>query len=632
MGERKRNKLLESRARLKESRAHKRSERAKRRAQKAAERKKPEYPRISLKSILYCMNIYAKAVGPKRYFFWFYRIVSSAIPAWTAVLAGNVVTEITRVINTGDFTPFIVAVIFLISVQLINAILSAVYHLLSISVNQEVFIYVSEMVATKYIQIPLALRESREFADKFERVRDFGGSIDFVAFSAITVISSVVSLVSVVVATLTASPLITIAVVIAAIPSSILSLRLAARERRNWREFTKDRRIAWQIERKITNSDSALEIELNGLSKTLVEQMIKARRRSQEQDIADNKAFFWPGFGGSVLQDAVSYVVLIFVAIQIILGKLEIGQFLTIRTLLIQLNDSISNLFSSITNINSSLVNATDFMEFMETPAQHSGDIIIDHIPTIEFQNVSFTYPRSEVRAIKDVSFVLNPGDSLAIVGENGAGKTTLIKLMIGAYQPTKGTILIDGQPLERINRESYLAQIGALFQDFSRYEFATLGENVWFGDVERPYSRRDIEAALKDAGLENLVGDYKEGLNTILSKDIDSKNAVNLSGGQWQRLGIARAFFRSPNVLILDEPTASVDAVSEYEIFKNIIKKQENKTTVIISHRFSTVRKAEKIIVLDHGKIVESGTHDELIAENGIYKEMFELQAEGYN
>ena len=176
------------------------------------------------------------------------------------------------------------------------------------------------------------------------------------------------------------------------------------------------------------------------------------------------------------------------------------------------------------------------------------------------------------------------------------------------------------------------LARRPALFQDFSRYEFATLGENVWFGDVERPYSRRDIEAALKDAGLESLVNEYKEGLNTILSKDIDSKNAVNLSGGQWQRLGIARAFFRSPNVLILDEPTASVDAVSEYEIFKNIIKKQENKTTVIISHRFSTVRKAERIIVLDHGKIVESGTHDELIAKNGIYKEMFELQAEGYN
>ena len=203
---------------------------------------------------------------------------------------------------------------------------------------------------------------------------------------------------------------------------------------------------------------------------------------------------------------------------------------------------------------------------------------------------------------------------------------------MIGAYQPTKGTILIDGQPFERINRESYLDQIGALFQDFSRYEFATIGENVWFGDVDKPYSRREIEDALKDAGLEELENDYPEGLNTILSRDIDAKNAANLSGGQWQRLGIARAFFRSPNILLLDEPTSAVDARSEYEIFKNIIKKQENKTTVIISHRFSTVRKAEKIIVLDHGKIVESGTHDELIKHNGIYKEMFELQAEGYN
>lgn len=632
MGKRKGNKILETRARLKENRARRRAARAEKRAQKIAERTRPEYPRISLKSILYCMNIYAKAVGPKRFFFWFYRIVSSAIPAWTAVLAGNVVTEITRVIQTGDFTPFIISVVFLISVQLVNVILSAVYHLLSISVNQEVFIYVSEMVATKYIQIPLAQREGREFADKFERVRDFGGSIDFVASSAITVVASVVGLISVIVATLTASPLITIAVVLAAIPSSILSLRLAARERRNWREFTKDRRVAWQIERKITNSDSALEIELNGLSKTLVEQMIKARRRSQEQDIADNKAFFWPRFGSNVLQDAVSYVVLIFVAIQIILGKLEIGQFLTIRTLLIQLNDSISNLFTSITNINASLVNATDFMEFMETPAQQSGDILIDHIPSIEFQNVSFTYPRSDIEAVKNVSFTLNPGDSLAIVGENGAGKTTLIKLMIGAYQPTKGTILIDGQPFERINRESYLDQIGALFQDFSRYEFATIGENVWFGDVDKPYSRREIEDALKDAGLEELENDYPEGLNTILSRDIDAKNAANLSGGQWQRLGIARAFFRSPNILLLDEPTSAVDARSEYEIFKNIIKKQENKTTVIISHRFSTVRKAEKIIVLDHGKIVESGTHDELIKHNGIYKEMFELQAEGYN
>lgn len=620
---------MSTRSRLKNSS----SRHARKRAYKAAERSRPEYPRIDIKSILYCMRIYRKAVGARRYFFWFYRIVTSAIPALSAVLAGYVVTSIAEAAAspTHDLTPFIISVILLLSVQFVDMILSAIYQLLSISASQKTYIYVSELVATKYIQIPLAMRETQEFADKFERVREFGASIDYVSTSAITVISSVISLISIIIATLAVSPIVTIALLIAAIPSSILSLRLAARERRNWREFTKDRRIAWAIERKITNSDSALEIELNGLSKQLVSQMIKARRRSQEQDIADSRAFFWPRFGASVLQDVVGYVVLVVVALEIIFGRLAIGQFLTVRTLLTQLNSSISSFFSSITSINASLVNATDFMEFMETPAQSSGDIIIDHLPIIEFDHVSFTYPHSDERAIKDISFTLAPGDSLAIVGENGAGKTTLIKLLIGAYTPQQGAIYIDGHPFSEIDRKSYLDQIGALFQDYSRYDFATLGENVWFGNVNKPYNRKEIQAALEDAGLGKLAGEYKEGLNQILSKDIDSKNATNLSGGQWQRLGIARAFFRSPNILILDEPTASVDAKSEYEIFRSIIKKQQNKTTVIISHRFSTVRRAEKIIVLDRGKIIEQGSHDELIRRGGIYKEMFELQAEGY-
>ena len=619
------------RARSKDS--NKASRRAQRKARKADERKRPEYPRIDFKSILYCMKIYRKAVGPRRYFFWFYRVVSSVTPALTAVIAGYVVTCISDAVvsPTHDLTSFIVAVAMLLSVQFITIVLYAIYRLLSISASQETYIYVSELVATKYIQIPLAMRETQEFADKFERVREFGLSIDYVSTSAITVASSVISLISIIVATLVVSPFITAAILIAAIPSSILSLRIAARERRNWREFTKDRRIASAIERKITNSDSALEIELNGLSKHLVLQMIKARRRSQEQDIADNKAFFLPRFGADILQDVVGYIVLIIVAIQIIYGRLAIGQFLTVRTLLSQLNNNISSFFESITAINTSLVNATDFMEFMETPAQHSGDIEVNHLPKIEFKHVSFMYPHSDHFAIEDVSFTLNPGDSLAIVGENGAGKTTLIKLLIGAYMPQEGMIYVDDHPISEIDRESYLGQIGALFQDYSRYDFATLGENVWFGNVEKPYSRKTIMEALDDAGLGNLAVDYKNGLNQLLSKDIDAKNATNISGGQWQRLGIARAFFRSPNILILDEPTSSVDAKSEYEIFRSIIKKQQGKSTVIISHRFSTVRRAEKIIVLDHGKIIEQGTHSELIAQDGVYKEMFELQAEGY-
>ena len=608
------------------------TERARRRAKRRAEHNKPTYPRISLKSIFYVIKIYRKAVGPKSIFFVVYRIYNSIIPSITAVLAGTAVTSIATGIATHDYVPFVVVAAVLLGIEVINLILGTINNFLSITTTQDVFIYVGEQIATKYIQIPLKLRESREFADKFERVRDFGNSISYVSSSIINVVTSIISLISVVIATLTISPIVTLVVLLASVPASILTLRLAAMQRRNWREFTRDRRIAWSIEQKITNSNNALEIEMNGLSSHLVRQMIKARRRSQEQDIIDERRFLWPRFGANGLETIASYGVLIFVAIEIIIGKLAIGQFLTIRTLLSQLNGNVASFFGSISTVNESLVNATDYMEFMETPANPSGDIKVESTPKIEFRNVSFTYPNQAVKALDNVSFTLNPGDSLAIVGENGAGKTTLIKLLIGAYEPSDGVILINDQPFSRIDRESYLSQLGALFQDYARYEFATLGENVWFGDVDQKYDEAAIKAALHDADLDELLAKYEKGLNQIMSKDFDEKHTTDLSGGQWQRLSIARAFFRSPNVLLLDEPTAAVDAKSEYEIFQNIIKKQQGKSTIIISHRFSTVRKAEQIIVLDRGRVTESGTHDELLAQNGTYAEMFKLQAEGYN
>jgi ATP-binding cassette subfamily B protein len=270
-------------------------------------------------------------------------------------------------------------------------------------------------------------------------------------------------------------------------------------------------------------------------------------------------------------------------------------------------------------------------MEFMNTPSPVYGKIKVKQAPKIEFKNVSFTYPHATEKAIDNVSFVLEPGDSLAIVGENGAGKTTLIKLLIGAYQPQDGMIFVNDIPLENIDRQSYLEQIGALFQDYSRYEFATLGENVWYGDISKKLDKSRVRAALAKAGLDGFEKCFPHKLDQLLSKNYDKDNATDLSGGQWQRISIARAFYREANILLLDEPTSAVDAKAEYEIFKNILEHQKNRTTVIISHRFSTVRKAKQIMVIDHGKIIEHGTHQELIANNGLYKEMFDLQAEGY-
>lgn len=594
--------------------------------------KKRNYPHISFKSIFYVIGIYRKAVGPKSFFFAFYRIFSSVLPTVTAVLAGAAVTSIAEGAVTHDFVPFIIVAAVLLGLEILKIILSALNDYLSVTTVNDVYIYASEQIATQYIKIPLKLRETKEFADKFERVSDFGESIPYISQSIVSVISSIISLISVVIATLLISPIITLVVLIASLPASFLSLRLSAMRRRNWREYTRDRRIAWAIQTKLTNSNNALEIEMNGLSKHLVRRMVKSRRRAQEQDIIDHRRYFVPRLGSNALETLASYGVLIFVAIEIIFGRLAIGQFLTIRTLLLQLSSNISSLFSNLSSVNENLVNATDYMEFMKTPAKSSGNIKITELPKIEFKNVSFSYPNASVKALDDVSFVLNPGDSLAIVGQNGAGKTTLIKLLIGAYEPSDGVILINDQPFEKIDRDSYMAQLGALFQDFARYEFATLGENVWFGDVNKKYDRKAINAALRDADLADIASKYEKGLDQIMSKNFDDKYTADLSGGQWQRLSIARAFFRAPNILLLDEPTAAIDAKSEYEIFKNIIKNQQGKSTIIISHRFSTVRKAKNIIVLDKGHVVEAGTHDELIAQKGIYAEMFNLQAEGYN
>ena len=595
-------------------------------------KRKKNYPHISLKSIFFVIGIYRKAVGPKSFFFAFYRIFTSVLPTVTAVLAGAAVTSIAEGVATHDFMPFIFVAAIMLGIEVVRFVLDTVNNYLSISTTQDVYILASEQIATKYIQIPLKLRESKEFADKFERVSDFGGSIPFVSRDIVSVISSLISLISVIVATLMISPIITIVIILATLPSSFINLRLSAMRRRNWREYTKDRRVAWAIQEKLTNSNNALEIEMNGLARHLVRRMIKSRRRAQEQDIIDERRFLWPRFGSSALETFASYGVLIYVAIEIIFGRLAIGQFLTIRTLLLQLSNNVVSLFTNLASVNENLVNATDYMEFMKTPSKPTGNIRITALPKIEFKNVSFSYPNASTKAIDDVSFVLNPGDSLAIVGQNGAGKTTLIKLLIGAYEPSDGVILIDDQPFEKIDRASYLAQLGALFQEFAHYEFATLGENVWFGDVNKKYDKRRINAALRDADLEDIASKYEKGLDQVMSKDFDDKYTADLSGGQWQRLSIARAFFRSPNILLLDEPTAAIDAKSEYEIFKNIIKNQQGKSTIIISHRFSTVRKAKNIIVLDKGHVVEAGTHDELIAQKGIYAEMFNLQAEGYN
>lgn len=246
----------------------------------------------------------------------------------------------------------------------------------------------------------------------------------------------------------------------------------------------------------------------------------------------------------------------------------------------------------------------------------------------LEFKNVRFRYPGTQRDVLRNISFVLRPGETLAIVGRNGAGKTTIVKLLLRFYDPTDGEILFDGVDLREYNIESYREQIGAIFQDFAKYQL-TAKENIGLGNVKNINDLNLIRQSAKRSGADAVIGRLPYGYDTILSKQFEG--GVELSGGEWNKVAIARAFIRSAQILIMDEPTAALDAEAEYELYHSFTELAADKTVLLISHRFSTVRMADRIIVLDNGHIIEEGSHEKLIAQAGYYAKLFNMQAERY-
>jgi ATP-binding cassette, subfamily B, bacterial len=248
--------------------------------------------------------------------------------------------------------------------------------------------------------------------------------------------------------------------------------------------------------------------------------------------------------------------------------------------------------------------------------------------PVIEFKNVTFRYPNTERIILQNFNMCIASGEKIALVGENGAGKTTIIKLILRFYDVDEGEVLINGANIKNINLDEWYKQLGALFQDFVKYQF-TLKENVYFGDLTKGDSTKLLDEALQKSGADSYIENLPNKAGQVLGKMFEG--GIDLSGGQWQKLALARAFYRNAPILILDEPTSAIDAKAEYEIFERVQKLQSDKTVIIISHRFSTVRNADRILVLDAGRIIEEGHHTALIKKKGLYAELFNLQAKGY-
>jgi ATP-binding cassette subfamily B protein len=293
---------------------------------------------------------------------------------------------------------------------------------------------------------------------------------------------------------------------------------------------------------------------------------------------------------------------------------------------------AVAAILSSISGMYEDNLYLSNLYEYLEQPIRtRVGTAAHGPHPEqgLEFEDVSFAYPGAKDKALKNISFSLRPGQSLALVGENGSGKTTLIKLMTRLYDPTEGRILLDGLDLQDWDVETLRRRIGVIFQDFGRYQFS-VGENIGAGDVRYIEDADRWKQAAETGMAAPFIDDMPDGYETQLGRWF--KGGRELSGGQWQKIALSRAFMRSDaDILVLDEPTAAMDASSEAAIFDHFRSVSSNKMTILISHRFSTVRAAEKIIVIHEGAILEEGDHESLIELGGQYAHLFNLQARGY-
>ena len=396
---------------------------------------------------------------------------------------------------------------------------------------------------------------------------------------------------------------------------------------------TPERRELDYVRQTAASVDTAKEVKIFGLNNFLIDRYVRlaADFYAANRKLAVRRAT-WGGVF-TALGTIGYYVAYAYIAWRTLAGEFSIGDLTFLSGSFRRLRNLLEGLLTSFSTVAGQALYLNDLFSFFEVEPEIMSPENPRPFPQpirqgFVFEDVGFIYPGAERWAVRHLSFELKAGEVVALVGENGAGKTTLVKLLTRLYDPDEGRILLDGHDLREYDLDELRGNMGVIFQDFVRYNF-TASDNIAVGKIAARDDHARIERAAMQSQADEVIARLPAGYRQMIGKRF--KNGVELSGGEWQKIAIARAYMRDAQVLILDEPTAALDARSEFEVFKRFKELSEGKTAVLISHRFSSVRMADRILVLADGKVEAAGTHDELLAQPGRYSELFELQAAGY-
>jgi ATP-binding cassette subfamily B protein len=492
---------------------------------------------------------------------------------------------------------------------------------------------VHELILDKALTLSLAQFEDSEFYDKLSRARQEASVRPLsLVTRTFSLIQNGIVLVGYAILLIRFSVWAVAILVLAGLPSFVAEARFSGERFRAFQWRSPLRRMLLYLEVVLAREDHAKEVQLYNLGPTLLSRYKGIfRELYAEEKRLTVRRDSW-GFVLGLVSSVAFYGAYVWVALATIAGRITLGQMTMYLLVFKQGQSAVSSMLGSIGGMYEDNLYLSTLYDYLEEPVSRATGTATggqDPGQGVVFEGVSFTYPGAGEPAIRDIDLVIPPGQSLALVGDNGSGKTTLVKLLAGLYPPDQGRIRYQGRDLRDWDPRALRDRIGVIFQDFMRYQL-TVGENIGVGDVSALDDERRGAGAASRAEAEKFIASLSAGFRTQLGRWFN--RGQELSGGQWQRIALARAFMREDaGILVLDEPTSSMDAETEMKVFESFRALTRNKIVILISHRFSTVRQADRIVVLEHGKVLEQGNHEELMALKGRYARLFELQASAY-